>query len=219
MAKMPVPTPIYRITHVSNLAGILQQGGVWCDAEVNALGLSSKSIAYDDLKARRAKRRVRNPLGGNVGAGGTLANYVPFYFANRTPMLGAIHQGNTEYKGGQSEIIYLVSSVQTVFSGTTPWCFTDGHAFEALTKYFDTAGDLNHVNWDVIWSWKWRDPNNPDSYRQKQAEFLVHDFFPWEWVEKIGVINTAMQTQVRAIMAQQSHKPPVAVERKWYFDA
>lgn len=133
-------------------------------------------------------------------------------------MLGAIHQGNTDYQGGQEEIVYLVSSVQLVAKGTQPWCFTDGHALENITEYFDKLADLANVNWDVNWSWKWKDPNNPDSFRQKQAEFLVHDFFPWEWVERIGVINKSMRDQVRAIIASASHLPTIEIQPKWYFD-
>lgn len=218
MRAMPVPTPIYRITHVSNLCGILQQGGMWSDAQSKAKGLSSKSIAYDELKARRAKRHVATTKGNAVSQGGKLDAYVPFYFANRSPMLYAIHGKTTAYQGGQAEIVYLVSSVQRVVASKRGWCFTDGHAFEGVTEFFDDEAELSKVDWDMIRDWSWRNTlEDLDRKRRKQAEFLVHDFFPWEWVERIGVINKSMKDQVAAIIASASHLPPISIEPNWYY--
>ena len=42
-----------------------------------------------------------------------LADYVPFYFAPRSPMLYAIYKCNVQdYTGSQEEIVYLVSTVE-----------------------------------------------------------------------------------------------------------
>lgn len=152
-----------------------------------------------------------------MALGGVLADYVPFYFARRTPMLGAIHKKLTDYKGGQQGVIYLVSSVQSVIPHAQSWCFTDGHAVEALTDYFDNVAQLGKVDWSAVDTWRWKPANDPDCLRRKQAEFLVHKFFTWNWVQGIAVIDNSIASQVAAIIAGATHKPPIRIQSKWYF--
>lgn len=79
-------TDIYHITHISNLPSIIQHGGLYCDNLIPQRNLHPQGIAHQHIKERRARRIV------NVAAGGTLADYVPFYFAPRSPMLYAAPQ-------------------------------------------------------------------------------------------------------------------------------
>jgi hypothetical protein len=51
----------------------------------------------------------------------------------------------------------------------------------------------------------------------KQAEFLVHESFPWSLVERIGVRNIDMQKRVREILDGATHTPPVQVRTDWYY--
>ena len=87
-------TAIYHITHIDNLLRIIQAGGLWCDAECTQQGIQPVGIAYANLKDRRSRTRVPE-------LGGVLADYVPFYFANRSPMLGAIHTRSEERRVGK----------------------------------------------------------------------------------------------------------------------
>src|SRR5262249_43695282 len=153
-------------------------------------------IAYDTIKQRRSVRLVKKLLGGPVAAGGVLADYVPFYFSNRSPMLLAIHKGQVPgYQNGQSNIVYLVSSSERVAQSDLVWCFSDGNAVESVTEFFDRLEELSRVDWNAVQTWKWGGRwllNDPDIKRRKQAEFLVHERFPLELVEQIGVMNPAM---------------------------
>lgn len=206
-------TPIYHITHIDNLAGIVQHGGLWCDSEMVARGRSPVGIAYSEIKARRARTIVP------VEPGGVLADYVPFYFCNRSPMLYAIKSGAVQnYNGGQKEIVYLVSSVERVQDAGPGWCFTDGHAVEAVTGFYAALRDLDNVDWDVIESWSWgnREDDN-DRKRRKQAEFLVRRFFPWELIDTIAVIGASMCDRVKSVIATAAYHPLVKVEEKWYY--
>lgn len=209
----PIPTPIYHITHVDNLERIVATKGLWCDAERSKQQFKSVGIAHQSLKDRRARKVVP------VGVGGTLADYVPFYFANRSPMLYSIHTGNVKsYNGSQEEIIYLVSSVERVIKSKRRWCFTDGHAVEAMSVFFCAIGDLKQVDWAVIDHWSWRNTEeDPDRKRRKQAEFLVCESFPWTWVESIGVIRAVVEKNVAKVLAQANHKPPITLQPKWYY--
>ena len=70
------------------------------------------------------------------------------------------------------------------------------------------------IDWNAVRETDFRDPMVKEG---KQAEFLVHDTFPWHLVEKIGVIDATMQNQVNTILQHANHKPVVNVERSWYY--
>jgi hypothetical protein len=135
-------------------------------------------------------------------------------------MLYSIHRGNVAgYSGDQSEVVYLVSSVERVTNGGRSWCFTDGHAVMDLSVFYERISDLVKVDWDLMKSWKWGDTDDdPDRKRRKQAEFLVHRSFPWSWIEHVGVIDEAMATRVGWIVSEAKHQPPVSIQRRWYYD-
>ncbi len=110
-----MPTDIYHITHVDNLAAIVAEGGLWCDREAADRGVAKIGIAHQHIKERRARRRVP------IGPGGTLDDYVPFYFAPRSPMLFSINGGFVEgYSDGQRSVIHLVSSAEVVSAAGMP---------------------------------------------------------------------------------------------------
>ena len=87
-------TDIFHITHIRNLQNIINDGGLWCDRVVSQRNLAHVSIAHQHIKDRRAQKNVPIPPHGVV------ADYVPFYFAPRSPMLYSISRGNVEgYQG------------------------------------------------------------------------------------------------------------------------
>ena len=51
---------------------------------------------------------------------------------------------------------------------------------------------------------------------QKQSEFLVADFFPWNSIFKIGCYNQAAVDRVNAVLGG-GQSPQVCVERSWYY--
>lgn len=206
-------TYIYHITHIENLNEILLHDGLYSDSEINRRGLSSVCIAYSALKERRARTQVP------VSARGALDEYVPFYFCKRSPMLYAIHCGSVKnYLGGQNEIIYLVSSAENVDSAGCDWCFTDGHAVEAITSFYHSLADLDVVDWSVIYNWSWHNTDSDfDRKRRKQAEFLVYLSFPWNLIDSIAVIDDYMKNRVNNIISAASYKPLVKIEKGWYY--
>ena len=74
-------------------------------------------------------------------------DYVPFYFAPRSPMLYAIHMGNVDgCTAGQADIVYLVASAQRIEENGFSFVFTDGHGTMALSDFFDDLSSLNEVD-------------------------------------------------------------------------
>ena len=213
-------TAIYHITHIDNLPHILAEGKLVCDAEASDRNLCEQSIAHATLKERRARTPVMKNDGSAVSAGGMLADYVPFYFTNRSPMLFAIHKGAVlGYDGGQSSVVYLVSSIEEVAASNLAWCFTDGHAVEEVSEFYDDFQDLKNIDWKVIENWSWKNTlSDLDRKRRKQAEFLVHREVPWQLVSQIGVLNPGMAMRVQEAIGEIRHNPRLIVAPNWYYN-
>ncbi len=196
----------------NSISSILERGGLLSDAKMEQSGVESVGIAHQHIKERRARRSVP------VCRQGTLADYVPFYFGPRSPMLYAIHRGAVEgYDDGQRSILHLTSAAELVVQSGLPFAFTEGHAEIAFSELFDDLEFLNTIDWVVMASHYWNDTNtDSDRKRRRQAEFLVHDFFPWTLVTGIGVIGSRMASEVGAALRQSDHQPEVVVESGWY---
>jgi hypothetical protein len=206
-------TAIYHITHVDNLGAIVGHGGLLCDNGKIQQGLAPVSIAHQHIKDRRSRKRVPVPPRG------TLHDYVPFYFAPRSPMLFAISKGNVAgYTEGQTPIVHLASSIERVSESGLPFAFSDGHADMAISQFFNDLERLDRIDWDIMRARYWNDnEDDNDRCRRRMAEFLVSQFFPWELVERIGVINSTVAERVEAALAAAAHKPEIRVERGWYY--
>jgi hypothetical protein len=206
-------TQIFHITSIRNLPNILQDGGLWCDQIVMQRNLAYVSIAHQHIKNRRAHKLV------TCGPGGTVADYVPFYFAPRSPMLYVIYRGGVEgYQGGQSPILHLVSSVESVRAIELPFVFTDGHAVMDISQFYTDLKDLNKVDWQIMQEKYWNDTlQDGDRKRRRQAEFLVPQFFPLDLIAMIGVFNKSVAQQVTSLLQPLAKKPIVQVEPTWYY--
>jgi len=206
-----VTTPIYHITHVDNLPSIIESG-LLCDRAM-APGTPHHNIAHTDIKLIRATTMVP------CTPGGTLDQYVPFYFAPRSPMLYTINQGNVpSVTDGQASIVHLVFEAE-VLAGAHEIVFTNGHAIMGLSDFFNDLDDLDQLDWQAINSRRWGTPFDPtdETKRKKQSEFLVHSVVAWESVQSIGVPSRACGHLVIAALEGQDHKPPIHVQADWYY--
>jgi len=212
---MLVPTPIYHITHVDNLPGILHAGGLCSYQHLEEKGTPYADIAHHDVQRRRARTLVP------CGPGGRLHEYVPFYFAPRSPMLYVAWKGNLpgySYGEGQQPLVHLVSSAQAVAEAGLGFAFADGHAIVALSTFYDDLAHLSAIDWPLMESRYWNDTREDgDRSRRRQAEFLVHRLFPWNLVTEVGVIGKKVKDQVTAILADADHRPQVIVRADWYY--
>jgi hypothetical protein len=208
-----IMTPMYHITHGRNLASIIKAGGLWCDAQLVAQSLDPLGIAHQHIKERRKQRDVP------CAAGGTLADYVPFYFAPRSPMLYAIHRGQVAgYDGGQTGVLHLVADVETVATSGCVWAFTEGHAEIAFTEFFTDLRFLSAIDWAIMSETYWYDTDEDgDRKRRRQAEFLIHRFCAWTLITEIGVINQRVADRVRSMLEGAAHQPAVTVQPGWYY--
>lgn len=175
--------------------------------------VSYYNIAHATIQDRRGQTTVP------CGPGGHLHDYVPFYFAPRSPILYAIYRGLVEgCTAGQSEIIYLVSSAERVASSGLGFVFTDGHGIMVLSDFYERLDDLDAIDWDVMRAKYWRDTDDdPDRKRRRQAEFLVYQIFPWDMVDGIAVMNKNAKNQVQEKVANAANRPPIKLQPDWYY--
>ena len=92
------------------------------------------------------------------GPGGTIHDYVPFYFAPRSPMLYTINRGNVpscDYR--QSDIVHLVSEAQLIRDQARPFVFSDIHAALHYARFFGNLCDLDQIEWRIFFEAPQRD--------------------------------------------------------------
>jgi hypothetical protein len=87
MAQSVVPAVrdrwwIYHFTHVNNLEAIRAADMLRCDS-VAREGMTRTEVGDPDIKESRRQRVIPIEPGGRVG------DYVPFYFAARSPMMSS----------------------------------------------------------------------------------------------------------------------------------
>jgi hypothetical protein len=198
---------------MDNLRSILEEGGLWSDAQRRLRGIGCTNIAYQNIKDRRALTAVP------CGALASVADYVPFYFAPRSPMLFTISKGNVPgYDGGEDPIVHLVTSAEAVVDAGLRYVFTDGHSTVRFTEFFDDLVDLAKVDWDIMKSRYWTDTSDDnDRKRRRQAEFLVYEFCPWNIIEQIGVKTDAIRCQVTQIAQAAGLSQNIQLRRNWYY--
>ena len=211
----PAPS-IYHITHVSNLAQIVEDGVLLSDAVMIARGGPATTIGMSTIKLRRLKElRVKCHPEDFVG------ECVPFFFCPRSIMLYLLYMGNhpeLTYRGGQGPIVHLEADLREAVAWADAhgarWAFTLSNAGAAYTEFRDDLAQLPEVDWPAVAN---NDFRSSEVKEGKQAEFLIHERFPWELVRNIGVRSDAVREQVLAELEAAEHRPSVVVRPDWYF--
>lgn len=204
-------TWLYHFTHQNNLESILAAGGLQCDSAM--AGHSHAVVGNRDIKTRRKYRPVSVPPHGVV------ADYVPFYFAPRSPMLFLIHNGNVpECEYGQEDVVYFCATVEEVVAECA-FCYTDRNAARSIAGFFNDVEEMEGVVDMPLMSERYwgNSPDDLDRVDRRMAEFLVHRFFPWSLVKGIGVYGQGNSRYVQSVLDRNGQATPIEILRDWYF--
>jgi len=184
---------IYRMTHIENIPHILQYGITHQNSKDS--NPNYKAIGDTTLIDRR-KNKTINVTNGKEKIIETikLGDFIPFYFGIKMPMLYVIqHGGNFVPEATNPEnIIYLVCSVIKIYKSGLIFYFSDGHATDNLTVFYnkEEIKNINHiVDWSAIKTSYWGGSENLDLKRKKQAEFIVKEDIPPEFIIGYGCYN------------------------------
>ncbi len=215
MPAAPQPTPIYRLVHVSNLAALLARGRLHAPHHAPADGTPYRTIHDANVQANRRVKDVP------CGAGGTVHDYLPFYFGPLSVMLLQLNTGQVAgYNEGQEPLVYLRTTVQAVAQAGCPFVFTDGHGLAKFTRWFSDPVHLDAIDWPLVRDRFWADTlDDNDRKRRKQAEFLVWQGLDWDVLDGIGVFNSDIQQRVQGIISGYPDRKqvPVHVKRNLYY--
>lgn len=106
---------LYYITHITNLSSILEQEHLQLHLSIQQHGLDYEDIANQDVQFRRRETNIPS------GKGGSLHDYVSFYFASRSPMLYYLYK----QKLHQKDVVYFMTNVQSILDHELSYVFTD----------------------------------------------------------------------------------------------
>jgi ssDNA thymidine ADP-ribosyltransferase DarT-like protein len=203
------------MTRIERLASVIERG-LLPDNVCRQRQITGVEIGYDHIKRRRALRVVP------CGVGGTLADYVPFYFAPRSPMLYAITRGLVSEEAARTEqIVYLVSSTQTLRAASLTVVASNRHAeldYAEMTDHDKALDDNEFIDWPLMTVRYWNNTqDDPERKERRQAECLVHPGVPWQVIEGIATKTEPARAQVELILDTAGQSTPVVVSPEWYF--
>lgn len=179
---------LYRMTHIDNIPNILING----ITHRNSPNSNPDFVSIGDVSlihTRSTKTvRVDNGEGFNLHAQTiTLGDFIPFYFGIKMPMLYVIQNGGNfvENTTPAKNIIYLACPVNKIIQSEGNYYFSDGHATDSLTSFYDSSkiNELpNIIDWNSIKAPFWGGQENLNIKRKKQAEFLVSNDLPAQFI-------------------------------------
>jgi hypothetical protein len=213
---VPAQPKIYHITHVNNLASIVNHRKLLPDAAMLERDSPNVTIGMSAIKRRRVQElNVLCHPGTKVG------DYVPFYFCPRSVMLFLIHKANDpdlSYRGGQEPIVHLEADLHEVVewaeSKDRRWAFSLSNAGSYYVEIRDDLDQIDEINWAAVAETDFR---SSDVKEGKQAEFLVHKSFPWKLVRRIGVYSAEIKARAETALEDATHRPPVEILGNWYY--
>lgn len=212
MSKLsPERALIFRITHIDNVQWLLEHGlhsrnSPNCDP-------SFRNIGNPELIERRHHREVPIPPGG------TLSDYIPFYFTPFSIMLYNIHTG---YGGvdrvPNRDIIILVSSLHRVAELGASFVFTDKHSYLQTAAFSNLMDNLKNIDWALLNTKNFRnDPEDPGKKERYQAEALIHQHLPVEGLLGIGCFNDDVKGGLQEAADSCNVSIQVLTRPGWFF--
>ena len=202
---------IFRVTHISNVTWILRNGLRCKNSDVNDPNFVR--IGNRELIQLRTGRSVPVPPGG------TLSDYIPFYF---TPFSMMMYNIRTGFGGirqfPNSEIVIMVSSLRGLAERGVTAVFSDRHAYLRTAQFFTSLEDLDKIDWRILRRRDFKkDVDNPEKTDRYQAEALVHRHLP---VEHLAGIVCWSQNELPTLDRQRKEvglELKVAARPNWYF--
>ncbi len=169
-------------------------------------------VGNRSIKERRRSTSVK------IAPGGVVADYVPWYFATRSPMMFAIDRGNVpEYHGGCGPLVYLVSTVEDLQRHGCRLVFTDRNAVHDYAAHGADV-DAVEIDWSLMRAKMWNNTSNePDRMERRMAECLAHRSVPWEAIQLVATKSEPIAARVRNAIDAADHQPDVRVQPDWYF--
>ena len=202
---------IFRITHIDNVPWLLKNGIHCRNSQIIAPNF--REIGNPELIDKRTRRIVP------IDPGGTLSDYVPFYFTQHSPMLLNIKTGhNGSKQTPMAEIVILVSTLHRMQDSGVRFIFTDRHAYPVAAQYKSELSDLSMIDWKIIAARDFkRDPEDPGKLERYMAEALIHEHVPISTLLGIACYDDQSAGTVTEMMKEAGVSLTTKVKRDWFF--
>lgn len=202
---------IFRITHIDNVPWLLKNGINCRNSQLIASNF--REIGNPELIDKRSRRVVP------INPGGTLSDYVPFYFTQYSPMLLNIKTGYNGVKQmPMGDIVILVSTLHRMAESGVRFIFTDRHAYPTAAQYKSDMSDLNMIDWKIIASRDFkRDPEDPGKIERYMAEALIHEHVPISTLIGIACYDDRSEGMLSDMMQAAGVSLTIKVKPDWFF--
>lgn len=210
---MPIPDRYnnfhaYHFSSIENLDSIIELGLLSTNQKLQR-GVTHVDVAAAGIQCRRGVMDV-------PGSHGRLVHdYVPFYFAQRTPMqLSVILKKNVD----QQFLVYFAVPLRIIDSRQGVFFTSASANTEDPPSFFCAAESirLNDLNWAVINNSKWKYPDDNERH-QKMAELLIPDVVSMGEVAYIVAWNESLAQIIRDRFAEKGIPCPLVVCNSWHY--
>lgn len=199
---------LFRMTHISNVAHILECGMTHrlspnSNPRYQAIGDSSLILT----------RNIRH-----VPDGRPLGDFIPFYFWHSMPMLYVIQNGFNEVpKVNKEDIVYCICTLASIIEHGLSFYFTNGHSVDRFSSFF-TEKDIGNieqlVDFSAVKAQYWKDEKDTDRKRRKEAEFLVAGDIPTSAIKGYIANNEAAKAALTLMGVPEGQ---VSIKPNFYF--
>jgi hypothetical protein len=194
---------IYHLTHLSNLAGVIEQGAIVAGA--------TASLELSPTELRDERGEINIPGTGDL----RLTDFVPFFLSPEAELWQELRAGRDHprlstaaQRADLLDYVFLVSTVRHVISAESTFVLADANSEGNATRFATTREDAERMLYRLR-------ATAEDSAAQN-AEFLVAQRLPLESVSLIGVANDKVRQSVRELLSGSDFTPKIAVYPPWF---
>lgn len=214
---------LFHFTHMDNAPSILAAGELLCDSAVCENTLLTTEAGDPEIKTRRRDCEI------GVAPYGVVADYVPFYFAARSPMMLKLARGSVpSFTGDHRDLVYFVTSVSRLMNAGLPLVVSDRNAAKSLAAFSNEVavlGDLDaeepeseFIDWPLMRATMWNNtPDDPERMERRMAELLVLKRVPLDVISRIAVYSEDRTWLVKQALQETDRAIRVIERPDWYF--
>ncbi len=202
---------IFRITHIDNVGWDFEHGLHCRNSDV--ANPEFRNIGNSELIEKRKHWIVP------VYPGGTLSDYVPFYFTPRSPMLYNIKTGyNGIARVPMANIVIYVAGLRKLATDRVTFVLADRHAKLAMAKFFGDLTGLDQLDWRILQNSDFkRDDADPEKMDRYQAEALIHKQLPCTSLAAVVCYGDEEKRRVAGMAEAHGISAPILVKPGMYF--
>ena len=200
----------FRMVHIDNIPHILKYGLVRADSpntNPNYVPIG------DQLVIEKRKSRFLE-----ISSWKKIGDFIPFYFGPRSPMLYVIQHGYNGVRRIEAEnIVYCVIRLEDIIRDGIECYFTDGHVLNDLSQVFHGSllGRVDEfVQYDEVFAYRWDDDEKLDLKRRKEAELLLQNDLPIQYIRGFVVYNLEAK---QLMLSMGVDEKMVVVRPNYYF--